>query len=88
MVVTAVAAWATWRYVPESPVRVEAKIDWVGAALLSLALASLLLGVSQGNAWGWELAGVLGLFAAAVVLGAVFVGLRAARARADGRHAS
>ena len=50
------AAWATWRYVPESPVRVEARIDWAGAALLSLTLASLLLGVSQGNAWGWELA--------------------------------
>ena len=48
-------------------------IDWVGAALLSLALASLLLGVSQGNAWGWASAGVLGLFAAAVVLGAAFV---------------
>ena len=32
--------------------------------------ASLLLGVSQGNAWGWGSAGVLGLFAAAVVLGA------------------
>ena len=57
--------WATWRYVPESPVRVQAKIDWLGAALLSLALASLLLGVSQGNAWGWDSAGVLGLFAAA-----------------------
>ena len=71
--VTGIAAWATWRYVPESPVRVNAKIDWGGAALLSLALGSLLLGVSQGNAWGWDSPGVLGLFAAAIVAGAAFV---------------
>ena len=73
VLVTTLAAWATWRFVPESPVRVDAKIDWVGAALLSLALASLLLGVSQGNAWGWESAGVLGLFAAAAIFGIVFI---------------
>ena len=73
VLVTTLAAWATWRFVPESPVRVNAKIDWIGAALLSLALGSLLLGVSQGNAWGWESAGVLGLFAAAAVFGAVFI---------------
>ena len=73
VLVTGFAALATWRYVPESPVRVEAKIDWGGAALLSLTLASLLLGVSQGNAWGWGSPGVLGLFAAALVLGAAFV---------------
>ncbi len=53
--------------------RVEARIDWAGAALMSLTLGSLLLGVSQGNAWGWESAGVLGLFAASVVFGATFV---------------
>jgi EmrB/QacA subfamily drug resistance transporter len=73
VIVTSFAAWATWRYVPESPVRVEAKIDWTGAALLSLALATLLLGVSQGNSWGWGSTGVLGLFAAAVVFGVAFV---------------
>jgi MFS family permease len=73
VLVTGLAAWATWRYVPESPVRVEARIDWRGAALLSLTLASLLLGVSEGNAWGWGSTGVLGLFAAAAGLGSAFV---------------
>jgi EmrB/QacA subfamily drug resistance transporter len=64
----ALAAVATWRWVPESPVRVNARIDWLGAVLLSGALGALLLGVSEGNSWGWGSAGVLGLFGAAVVL--------------------
>jgi hypothetical protein len=66
------AAWATWRFVPESPVRVRARIDWLGGLLLSGALGTLLLGVSEGNAWGWASAGVLGLFAASVVLTAAW----------------
>jgi MFS family permease len=58
--------------VPESPVRVRARIDWLGGALLSGALLALLLGVSEGNAWGWTSAGVLGLFAGALGLAAAW----------------
>ncbi len=70
---TAIAALATWRYVPESPVRVPARIDWGGGALLTGLLGSGLLAVSQGNAWGWSSPRVLGLFAASALLTAVFV---------------
>jgi EmrB/QacA subfamily drug resistance transporter len=66
---SAVAAFATWKWVPESPVRVKARLDWIGGLLLSGTLLALLLGVSEGNRWGWTSAGVLGLFAAAAVLG-------------------
>src|SRR3954468_12806479 len=47
------AAYAIHRYVPEEQTRPDAKVDWLGAALLSVALASLLYGLSKANAWGW-----------------------------------
>jgi MFS family permease len=49
--------------VPESPVRSAARIDVPGAFLFSVALASLLLGLSEGESWGWTSPAVLGLFA-------------------------
>lgn len=53
--------------------RAGGRPDLVGAALLGGWLVSLLIGISQGNAWGWTDARILGLFAAAVVLCAVWV---------------
>ena len=73
LIVIAIAAVATHFFVPESPVKTPARIDWIGAALLSGALGSLLLGVSEGNNWGWSSAGILGLFAAAAVLAVLWV---------------
>ena len=73
-IVIAFAAVMTHFFVPESPVRSgSTKIDWWGAALLSVGLASLLLGVSQGNTWGWSSARVLGLFALAAIVLVVWV---------------
>jgi EmrB/QacA subfamily drug resistance transporter len=71
--VTVIAVVATHLFVPESPVKSPAKIDWIGAGLLSGALVSLLVGVSEGNAWGWGDARVLALFMAAAVLAVLWV---------------
>ncbi len=72
VIASVIAAAATWRYVPESPVRVQARIDYGGAALLTATLLALLLGVSEGNSWGWTSPRILGLFAAAIVFGAIW----------------
>jgi EmrB/QacA subfamily drug resistance transporter len=70
---TAIAVVATHLFVPESPIKSPARIDWGGAALLSGGLVSLLVGVSEGTAWGWGSARVVGLFAAAAILMVVWV---------------
>ncbi|HUR74625.1 MAG TPA: MFS transporter [Sporichthya sp.] len=73
LVVIASAAVAVALVVPESPIRVPAKVDWTGAALLSGGLIGVLLAVSEGNAWGWSDARILGLFSAGLALLAVWV---------------
>ncbi len=59
--------------VPEPPVSGHGKFDLPGALLLAVALAALLLPLSQASTWGWGNARTLGLLAASVVLLAVFV---------------
>jgi EmrB/QacA subfamily drug resistance transporter len=46
-------AWAAHRFVPPSPPAKSTRVDWAGAALLSLSLAAILIGVSQAGDWGW-----------------------------------
>jgi len=67
------AAFAIWRYVPREETRPDAKIDWLGAALLSVALASFLYGLSKANAWGWGSPRVLALSLGGLGLGALWV---------------
>jgi EmrB/QacA subfamily drug resistance transporter len=42
---------------------IKCKIDVAGAALLGLGIFCLLLGLTQGDEWGWTSIGVIGLFA-------------------------
>ena len=67
VVFVVVAIVATHLFVPESPIKSPAKIDWVGAGLLSVGLAGLLIGVSEGTDWGWSDARIFSLFGVAVV---------------------
>ncbi len=39
--------------IPESSVRTRGKFDFLGAVMLSVALAALLLAISKGARWGW-----------------------------------
>jgi EmrB/QacA subfamily drug resistance transporter len=62
-------------FVPESPVKFPTKPDYIGGLTLSVALASLLIAISEGTNWGWTSFGVLTLLAAAAVLFALWVSI-------------
>ncbi|MGK5529599.1 MFS transporter [Streptomyces sp. URMC 129] len=75
-VLIVVAAALVMRFVPETPRRPGAAdrgVDVLGAVLLAGALSLLLLGITQGDAWGWTSPGLLGLFAGSLALFAVLV---------------
>ena len=67
------AALAAHRLVPASPASRRIRIDWVGAALLSAALAAVLLAVTEANDWGWSSAQTIGLFAAGGLLFGIWI---------------
>jgi len=64
----AVALVLVHRFVPESPVKTPSRVDVPGAVLLSGGLIALLVGLTEGPAWGWTGGRILGLFGAAIVL--------------------
>jgi len=68
MVATLVAAAAALLFIPESPVRTPARLPVLPAVLLAGWLVALLIGLSEGNTWGWGSPAILGLFAFAALL--------------------
>ncbi|NNN11945.1 MAG: DHA2 family efflux MFS transporter permease subunit [Acidimicrobiaceae bacterium] len=51
----------------------KATPDYLGAVLVALALAGIVLGISQGPTWGWTSASIISSFATSIVLGVVFL---------------
>ncbi len=68
LVVTLLAAFFTWRYIPESPVRAPGRVNWGAAALMSIGISTVLIAVAQATLWGWGGSKTIALFA----IGAVF----------------
>jgi MFS family permease len=64
----AVAILLVHRYVPESPVKSPSRVDVPGALLLSGGLVALLVGLTEGESWGWTSGRILGLEAVAALL--------------------
>jgi EmrB/QacA subfamily drug resistance transporter len=56
----------------------SARPDYVGAAMFTVAIASLTLGIIKGPAWGWGGARIVGLFATTAVM-LLGVAIRSAR---------
>ncbi|MGW4340021.1 MFS transporter [Rhodococcus koreensis] len=51
----------------ETRVRVRSRLDFVGAALLGIGLAGILIGVTFGPTWGWTAKGTLAGFVIGIV---------------------
>jgi EmrB/QacA subfamily drug resistance transporter len=68
-------AWLLGRRVLTESARVtsERAPDYLGVALVSLALAGLVLAISEGPDWGWSSGRVVGCFVGAVLLGTGFL---------------
>jgi EmrB/QacA subfamily drug resistance transporter len=66
--VIAAALVLVLRFVPESPIKTPSRVDVPGATLLSGTLVALLLGLTEGNSWGWHSARTLGLFGVSAAL--------------------
>jgi EmrB/QacA subfamily drug resistance transporter len=63
-------AYLTWRYIPESPVKAPAEINYRAALLMTAGISGVLLAITQTSSWGWGSPKTLGLLA----LGALVIG--------------
>ncbi len=70
-----VAGWTFGRrvLVEDRPEGRAAPPGYVGVALVSVALAGLVLAISEGPTWGWTSVRVLGCLVSSLALGALFV---------------
>jgi MFS family permease len=66
---------ATIRFIPESPVKTPGRVDVPGAVTLSAWLITLLVAITEGPVWGWQSAGVVGLFAATAIFFSLWIRL-------------
>lgn len=64
-----------WFLVPETAVRKTGRVDWWGSFLFSTGMLLTLLGVSNGNSWGWASPGTISSIVAglALILGWIFI---------------
>jgi EmrB/QacA subfamily drug resistance transporter len=73
LAVTLAAAVCTQLFVPESPVRMPGRVNWLAAALMTIGFCSVLIAISETITWGWGSARTLGLLAAGLVICAGWV---------------
>jgi MFS family permease len=73
LVATLVAAFATWRFIPESPVRVPGRVNWLAAALMTLGMSMVLIAVSETTSWGWGSSRTIGLLLAGLAVSGLWI---------------
>ncbi len=73
LAVTLAAAFFTWRYIPESPVRAPGKVNWGAATLLSIGMTSVLIAVAQTTVWGWGSVKTVALLGFGVIVSVTWI---------------
>ena len=73
LIVTVIAAVSTWRFVPESPVKVPGTVNWLAAALMTAGFSCVLVAISETTTWGWGSTKTIGLLAIGLVLCVLWV---------------
>jgi EmrB/QacA subfamily drug resistance transporter len=65
---TLVAIVCTWRFIPESPVRVPGRVNWLAASLMSAGICCVLIAISETTTWGWGSAKTLLLITVGLII--------------------
>ncbi len=71
--VIVVATVLTYFFVPESPVRTPAKINWIAAALMAIGFSAILIAISEATAWSWGSPKTIGLIVGGLAVCALWV---------------
>ena len=69
----AIAAFCTWRFVPESQVRSAGRVNWLSAALMSTGMCCVLIAIAQTTVWGWISAKTISLLGLGLFVCAVWI---------------
>ena len=77
LAVIVVAAVGTWRFVPESPVRVPGRVNWPAALLMSCGMTAVLVAITETTTWGWGSTRTVALLAVGLAVCALWVAVEA-----------
>jgi MFS family permease len=69
----ALSVWATWRWIPPSPVHLPGRVNWLGALLMAAGMSAVLIAITESGTWGAGSGRTLGLFAAGLLLAGAWV---------------
>ena len=73
LLVTVAAAICTQLFIPESPVRVPGRVNWLAAVLMTIGFCCVLIAISETITWGWGSPKTIGLLAAGLATSAAWI---------------